>query len=400
MKERRKTRVKPLGFSAGFSMGEKTLVAVLVLSVVGGGAYLFFSEYGDTVIGGDASKPDAVSLKEPDAASQDGMTPPDDPDMPEKAAASSDDSQPRREPAPESAPESAQESAMAATDGSDTPPWYQDAASPDEARMSRSGGLPPPPWYQESSPPGGLTPDRAMASEVEHETVPEMIGLSAGSFRMGDVQGGGERSELPARTVHVESFSLGKYEVMEFQFEAFVTATGYDAGDDWRRDSKGGDYPVVSVSWDDAQAYIDWLNGRTGKRYRLPSEAEWEYAARAGGATRYHFGDDADRLRRYANYGGRLAGPTGAGSFEPNQWGLYDLHGNAAEWVQDCWHGDYEEAPGDGASWMSSGGGDCEEAVLRGGSWSDPAAELRSANRIRAARAVRRSGYGFRLAHD
>ena len=269
-------------------------------------------------------------------------------------------------------------------------------ACPDDPKTSAQQGGEPSKTGMASSDGSGLM----QRDEEDPETAHEMVSLPAGSFCMGDAQGIGDSDEAPAHTVHVESFSLGKYEVMEFQFEAFIAATGYDAGDDWRSESKGGDHPVVSVSWDDAQAYINWLNDRTGKRYRLPTEAEWEYAARAGSTTEYHFGDDAGRLRRYANYADRIAGPVSAGSHKPNRWGLHDMHGNVWEWVGDCWHGNYDGAPTDGSAWTSSHGGDCEKAVIRGGFWGSNARDLRVANRDWDTRSTRGFGYGFRLAHD
>lgn len=375
-----------MSFQKGGLSGDKVTVAALVLLVVAAAAYIFIAEYGDVLMNGDASKSDAVSLKEPDAASRDGMTPPDDSDVMQQDGEASD---------------------MAPSDDSDTARQDEEApgmVSPDDSDMAQQDGEVPETDVAatdyEMTP--GMTPGMSpgAASEMTPEIAPEMIRLPAGSFRMGDLQGIGDADEAPARTVQIKPFSLGKHEVMEFQFAAFVEATGYDAGDGWRFDSKGGDYPAASVSWDDAQAYIDWLNNRTGKRYRLPTEAEWEYAARAGGATRYHFGDDAGRLRHHANYGGRLGEPASAGSHKPNSWGLYDMHGNAWEWVQDCWHGNYDDAPTDGSAWTSTHGGDCEKAVIRGGAWRNDARSLRAANRDWDFRATRGPGYGFRLAHD
>ena len=226
----------------------------------------------------------------------------------------------------------------------------------------------------------------------------EMVKLSGGSFLMGSESGGA--SERPVRRVSIKPFAIGKYEVLGFQYRAFETATGRSGAEYW-----GDNAPVVNVSWEDAQAYIEWLNGRTGLRYRLPTEAEWEYAVRAGSTTEYHFGDDEHYLYRYAHYAhyGELGGPIKAGSLRPNEWGLYDMLGNVWEWVEDCWHGNYEGAPSDGRAWTSSHGGDCDRAVVRGGGWINGAGTLRSAYRNRLDRTFRDGGnglLGFRLVQD
>ena len=187
----------------------------------------------------------------------------------------------------------------------------------------------------------------------------EMVSIPGGSFRMGDLMG--YRSyEWPVHSVTVSPFKLGKYEVTFAQWDACVADGGcegyrsYDEG--WGR----GDLPVINVSWDDAQSFIDWLNDKTGGNYRLPTEAEWEYAARAGTTTKYHFGDDEAQLCRYGNHADRSTSfdrrnescsdgvgelPAEVGRYQPNSYGLYDMHGNVEEWVQDCWHWNYEGAP-------------------------------------------------------
>ena len=139
---------------------------------------------------------------------------------------------------------------------------------------------------------------------------------------------------------------------------------------------------MIDVSWEDAQAYAAWLSDETGEDYRLPSESEWEYAARAGSATRYSWGQDIGRNRANCNGCGSRwdsDGTSPAGSFAANGWGLHDMHGNVWEWVEDCWHGNYAGAPRDGSAWTR--GGYCNR-VLRGGSWLNNPAALRSANRI------------------
>ena len=177
------------------------------------------------------------------------------------------------------------------------------------------------------------------------------------------------------------------------------------------------DQPVVCVSWNDARRYIEWLNEETGGGYRLPSESEWEYAVRAGSVSRYHFGDDESELCRYGNVvdttrlpnGGSWTNkancsdgavyPVAVGSYRPNPFGLYDMHGNVWEWVADCWHEDYEGAPTDGSAWTTGCDGG-ERAVVRGGSWSYGPRYLRAANRNWGRPSHSRINTGFRLVQD
>ena len=154
----------------------------------------------------------------------------------------------------------------------------------------------------------------------------------------------------------------------------------------------------MNVSWEDAVAYVRWLSGQTGERYRLPSEAEWEYAARAGSVTAYSWGNEIGRNRANCHGCGsqwddRQTAPVG--SFGPNGWGLHDMHGNVLEWVQDCWNGSYGGAPSDGSAWER---GDCSQRVLRGGSRGIDPGYLRSANRARFTTTVRSHFIGFRVA--
>ena len=181
---------------------------------------------------------------------------------------------------------------------------------------------------------------------------------------------------------------MGKYEATFAEWEACVAAGGCG-----HRPEGGGhaNGPVVNVSWHDAKEYAAWLSRKTGKTYRLLSEAEWEYAARGGTRTRYAFGETITNTR--ANYGG--GGMLAAGSFPDNMFGLHDMHGNAWEWCEDNWHPNYEGAPHDGSVWR---GGDRSLRVLRGGSWTNDAAHLRSASRNRFRPDIRYSDIGFRLA--
>ena len=237
---------------------------------------------------------------------------------------------------------------------------------------------------------------------------------------MGDLSGEGYDNERPVHTVTVRPFRLGKYEVTFAQWDACVASGGCPRG---QIDSSRSDYyylaydegwgrgnrPVINVSWNHAQLYIDWLNARTGGGYRLPTEAEWEYAARAGSTTKYPWGNDlgsnrANCLNDFCGDNYDYTAPVG--SFPANAWGLHDMHGNVHEWVQDCWRGNYEGAPTDGSARTSncySGLGynhPYSRRTFRGGSWSNSALDLRSARRARSERTDKAAGSGFRVAQD
>ena len=233
---------------------------------------------------------------------------------------------------------------------------------------------------------------------------PEMVVLPTGRFWMGDSDGGGEANEKPVRAVTItRPIAIGKYEVTFSEYEQFAAVTGAERPDaeGWGR----GNRPVINVSQKDARAYAAWLSEQTGKRYRLPSEAEWEYAARAVTSTAerstiYSWGDEIGRNR--ANCAGcgsewddEKTAPVG--SFAANAFGLHDMHGNVWEWVEDCWHDNYEGAPTDGSAWMED---DCGSVVARGGSGDSDPQQSRSAVREGAAPSVRGNVLGFRLAQD
>ena len=280
--------------------------------------------------------------------------------------------------------------------------------------------------------------ERKRREALKLELAGEMVSIPGGTFSMGDLSGEGDDDEKPVHSVTVSAFKLGKYEVTVGQFRRFVEATEYhtDAernangndgcytytGDGWKWTwgrswrnpgySMEDDQPVTCVSWNDVQAFIAWLAVQTGESYRLPSEAEWEYAARAGSTTKYHFGNAGSRLCRYANHGdtstdysdrnrscsdGIGERTAAVGRYEPNSYGLYDMHGNVWELVQDCFNGNYAEAPNDGRAWTR---GDCSVRVIRGGSWGTSPDGLRSANRGRSRLTDRNTTRGFRLAQD
>jgi formylglycine-generating enzyme required for sulfatase activity len=262
---------------------------------------------------------------------------------------------------------------------------------------------------------------------------PEMVVVPAGSFMMGSpsTEQGRFDNEGPQHSVQISRpFAAGKFHITVDEFAAFVTETGYDAGSnclafmygrrELREDSswrdpgfaQSGSHPVVCLNWNDAKAYVAWLSRKTEKPYRLLTEAEFEYAARAGTATRYFFGDDEKDMCRYGNgadqtaksripadwtflpcYDG-YAYTSPIGGFSPNAFGLYDMHGNAREWLEDCWHDDYNGAPSDGSAWTA---GDCSRRVLRGGAWLDSPWDLRAASRSQTTTSLRNYGIGFRL---
>lgn len=244
---------------------------------------------------------------------------------------------------------------------------------------------------------------------------PDLVLIPTGRFQMGStayehkiaVKAGALESwldrELPAHWVGIgHSFALGRYPVTVGEWRAFVQATGWQSkmDVDWQAPGFAQDerHPVVCVSWHDAQLYLQWLSEKTGRQYCLPSEAEWEYACRAGTHTAFSFGDEI--TPEHANYDGHFTyndGPKGSshggttrvGSYQPNPWGLFDMHGNVWEWTQDVVHDDYHGAPADGSAWER--GGDQARRILRGGAWLYQPRYLRSALR---------NGYSALLAND
>ena len=250
-------------------------------------------------------------------------------------------------------------------------------------------------------------------------TGPEMVVIPAGTFRMGCLSQDGScfDREKPVHLVRIsQPFALSKYEVTRGEFSRFAGATRHSTGNScvtresgrwavrsgrsWRSPGfeQSADQPVVCVNWQDAGAYVAWLSRETGEAYRLPSESEWEYAARAGTSSKYSFGNESNRLCQWGNVkmcrdGYIYMAPVG--TFRPNPFGLYDMHGNVWEWVQDCWNRSYLGAPLDGGAWLS---GDCSVRVMRGGSWTNHPRFLRSASRDRSITSGRGLYYGFRVA--
>jgi formylglycine-generating enzyme required for sulfatase activity len=216
----------------------------------------------------------------------------------------------------------------------------------------------------------------------------ELVLIPAGTFQMGSDDSDAYDSEKPMHTVRItQPFYLGKYEVTQGQWQAVM-------GNNPSKFTGDPNRPVESVSWDDVQEFIRRLNSREGgATYRLPTEAEWEYAARAGTTTRWSFGDEASQLELYAWYGendGLQTHPVG--QLQPNRWGIYDMHGNVWEWVQD-WYGGYASSTAVDPAGPSSGSG----RVIRGGGWSSTARFCRSAFRGHDAPGYRYGYLGFRL---
>ena len=273
---------------------------------------------------------------------------------------------------------------------------------------------------------------------------PTMVVIPTGNFRMGAADGDDGRSaQVPQHTVTItKGFALARSAVTVGEFRQFVRASNYvpdsiklggasvydertgalrdDKNASWQSDYAGGkagdDLPVVNVSWNDGAAYAQWLSERTGKTYRLPSEAEFEYALRAGTTTRYWWGDgtpdkkvenltgSGDRSpngRRWSHafrgYSDGYWGPAPAMSFAANPFGLYDINGNVSEWVADCWHDNYVRAPDDGSAWLNPG---CVAHVIRGGSWGSSPEQVDSAYRQGADGSVRSARVGFRVARE
>lgn len=283
---------------------------------------------------------------------------------------------------------------------------------------------------------GQIDASRPGAGFKDCEDCPEMVALPTGTFMMGSPDGESGRENVegaPRRVTIAKRFAIGRFEVTVDQFSAFVADTGLAVSNTcneivafdrstgmWGPPEMSfrqpgfdvsGSQPVVCVSWHEAQAYAAWLRRRTGKPYRLPTEAEWEYAARAGTSTRYSFGSDETQLcayARFADLGSRFGwhdacrsgiaayGPLPVGSLKPNPWGLFDMHGNAWEWVEDCWTPNASEIPTDGSAFARPDG--CEMGVVRGGSFAAGSKRVRSAMRSPVPAGARHYNNGFRVA--
>ena len=294
---------------------------------------------------------------------------------------------------------------------------------------------------------GSFEPGQVFNDTLETLGVPgpDMVVIPAGNFMMGSPEDEDDRmsNEGPRHRVTFDrGFALGQTEVTVGEFRRFVEETGYRTDAEragtsriydlnsgrmdrrrdisWRHDFAGNragdDLPVLHVSWNDAQAYVDWLAEHTGRGYRLPSEAEFEYALRAGSQTPYWWGEgspdepvenvtgDGDQSETgarwnvaFRRYESGYWGPAPVGSLQSNPFGLYDMGGNVMEWVEDCWHDSYVRAPGDGSAWVNPG---CERRMIRGGAWSSTPALSRSAFRLASSPSSTDMRVGFRVARD
>ncbi len=281
----------------------------------------------------------------------------------------------------------------------------------------------------------GLSAPASRPSFKDCETCPEMVEVPEGFFQMGSPPSDIHRStnETPQRTVRFAApFAIGKFEVTVEQFAAFVDASGYRPAsqcflfamdlDQWvlkPGSFRDPSYPVTAthpatcVNWNDAKAYVAWLADKTDKPYRLATEAEWEYAARAGTTTPFSFGDYDHRnpcdYAKFADTATRFSwrlegcssnhghGAAPVGQQQPNGWGLHDMHGNVWEWVEDCWNASYLGAPADGSAWTA---GDCVRRVARGGSWGSNPRDVRSGFRLLDDSNLRGVFSGLRVVRD
>jgi formylglycine-generating enzyme required for sulfatase activity len=238
---------------------------------------------------------------------------------------------------------------------------------------------------------------------------PEMVVIPADSFDIGS-SGSDQKDERPGRRITIEQpFAMGRFEITRGQFAAFVSATGYDAGNrclmlaegqweessgnNWRNPGYPQDdsHPVVCVNWSDAQAYVKWLSQQTGRHYQLPAETQWEYACRAGERDKYCGSDAADSVAWYAQDSGKTSHPVG--TKQANVLGLFDMSGNVAEWMADTYHDHYDDIPSDGSAWIDDGA----KRVLRGGSWIYSPTDVRADFRSVSDPAYRYFDTGFRV---
>lgn len=286
-------------------------------------------------------------------------------------------------------------------------PRQQTAASPPAQPAPPNPPEPqpaPPPAAPPAAPPPQATAEPPQSEPAPTEpgrafrdcsTCPEMVVVPAGSFTMG----GKTDYDHPTHRATIKSkFAIGRYEVTFDEWDKCVEEGGCKTrpGDrGWGR----GRHPVINVSWLDAKAFATWVSQKTGQKYRLPTEAEWEYAARGGTATTFWWGQEVGS--RQANCQTCGTGETqktlAVGSFKPNPFGLYDTAGNVAEWVEDCWHADYRGAPADGSAWNEP---QCQLRVLRGGAFDSEAIYVSSSSRFRYDYDVPYSANGFRLLRE
>lgn len=268
---------------------------------------------------------------------------------------------------------------------------------------------PPAAAARPASPPAAAAPRQGTAAAGAVSTTlrageirdcpacPVLVSVPAGSFTMGS--SASDPAEKPPHHVTIgQPFAIGRYEVTVEQWNACADAGGCQRIPTVAESAKNA--PVRDVSWDDAQQYVAWLSKATGKTYRLPTEAEWEYAARGGTASAFWWGDQMRKGNANCKDCGEpwsQDGPAPVGSFAANPYGLHDVNGSVWEWVADCWHSTYKNAPADGRAWNENA---CGSRVIRGGSWREGASYMVSSTRFKYSPSVRQSQNGFRVARD
>ncbi|MGE0383758.1 MAG: SUMF1/EgtB/PvdO family nonheme iron enzyme [Gammaproteobacteria bacterium] len=294
------------------------------------------------------------------------------------------------EPAPEPVAQSADPSAQPAAEpapATQTPPAEEPAATPAAE-----------PATEPDVPAVAVAPESTATGTFRDGPGPEMTWIPAGEFTMGATQMAAEPDEKPPHPVRIGKLAISVREVTFAEYERFAPVTQARLAAQQGVDKT--QMPAVFVSWDDAVRYTRWLSRQTGKKYRLASEAEWEYAARAGTGSQYWWGQSVGTGNAHCfgcNSGLDPRRPTRVGSFKPNAFGLYDTAGNVAEWVHDCYHPSYEGAPADGSVWE---GGDCANRIVRGGSFQSVAKSVRSSARDKARSNIANDTTGIRVVRE
>ena len=288
---------------------------------------------------------------------------------------------------PTQAPTVAEKSEPPAVGANAPPPLPARAPEPIEKPPVPAPAQGPQEAAKESTVPAAPAP-----VPIAAPLTPEMVFIPGGAFSMGS---GDDPSEKPIHQVAIKSFAISKFPITVREWNACVAAkscTYTPTGKD--------DAPVTNLSWTDTQQFVDWLSKVTQKSYRLPTEAEWEYAARGGTRSKYWWGDQLQASMancKGCNESYQASQPLTVGSFKPNPFGLYDMGGNVHQWVADCWHENYQGAPSDGSAWVES---DCLSRVIRSGSWKNDPSYVRPSNRDHYDATVRYPTHGLRIAYS